>query len=124
MKDENADRVISLMPVPELQRYGVAEMSPNGKKIMRTVETPKEPKSNLAVIGVYAFNSSFFEVYPKLKLSSRNEMEITDAISLLIGSGYKVVPHHVEGWWKDTGRPEDILEANHLLLDGIESPNE
>ena len=51
-------------------------------------------------------------------------MEITDAISLLIDSQYKVVPHHVEGWWKDTGKPEDILEANHLILDGIESSNE
>lgn len=51
-------------------------------------------------------------------------MEITDAISLLIDSGYKVVPHQVEGWWKDTGKPEDILEANHLILDGIQSSNE
>jgi len=51
-------------------------------------------------------------------------MEITDAISLLIDSGFKVVPHHVEGWWKDTGKPEDILEANHLILDGIEAKNE
>lgn len=51
-------------------------------------------------------------------------MEITDAISLLIDSGYKVIPHNVEGWWKDTGKPEDILEANHLILDGIQSSNE
>ena len=94
------------------------------KTVLRTVEKPKEPKSDLAVIGIYAFNSSFFEIYPKLKPSWRNEMEITDAISLLIDSGYKVVSHTVEGWWKDTGRPEDILEANHLILDGIESSNE
>jgi len=73
---------------------------------------------------VYAFNSSFFKVYPKLKPIWRNEMEITDAISLLIDSGFKVVPHNVQGWWKDTGNPEDILEANHLILDGIESLNE
>jgi len=124
MVDEKADCVISLMPVKEPQRYGIAELAPDGKKILRTVEKPKEPKSNLAVIGVYAFNSTFFEVYPKLKPSWRNEMEITDAISLLIDSGCKVVPHHVEGWWKDTGKPEDILEANHLILDGIESSND
>jgi glucose-1-phosphate thymidylyltransferase len=123
MKDEKADCVISLMPVKEPQRYGIAELSPDGKKVLRTIEKPKEPKSNLAVIGVYAFNSSFFKVYPKLKPSWRDEMEITDAISLLIDSGYKVVPHHVEGWWKDTGKPEDILEANHLILDGIDSEN-
>ena len=124
MKDENADCVISLMPVKEPQRYGIAELSPDGKDVLRTVEKPKEPKSNLAVIGVYAFNPTFFEVYPKLKPSWRNEMEITDAISLLINDGYKVIPHHVEGWWKDTGKPEDILEANHLILDGIEGRND
>jgi len=123
MKDEKADCVISLMPVKEPQRYGIAELSPDGKKVLRTVEKPKEPKSNLAVIGVYGFNPTFFKVYPKLKPSWRNEMEITDAISLLIDSGYKVVPHNVEGWWKDTGKPEDILEANHLILDGVESEN-
>ena len=124
MMEEKADCVISLMPVKEPQRYGIAELSEDGLHVIRTVEKPKEPKSNLAVIGVYAFNRRFFEVYPKLKPSWRNEMEITDAISLLIDSGFKVVPHRVEGWWKDTGKPEDILEANHLILDGIESRNE
>ena len=124
MVDEKADCVISLMPVAEPQRYGIAELSEDGKKVLRCVEKPKQPKSNLAVIGVYAFNHKFFEVYPKLKPSWRNEMEITDAISLLIDSGFKVVPHRVEGWWKDTGKPEDILEANHLILDMIESSNE
>jgi len=124
MKDERADCVISLCPVKEPQRYGIAELSPDGKKVLRTVEKPKEPKSNLAVIGVYAFNETFFKVYPMLKPSWRNEYEITDAISLLIDEGHKVVPHLVEGWWKDTGKPEDILEANHLILDGIGSSNE
>lgn len=124
MLEEKADCVISLMPVKEPQRYGIAELAPDGKKVMRTVEKPKEPKSNLAVIGVYAFNETFFRVYPKLKPSWRNEYEITDAITLLIEDGYKVIPHMVEGWWKDTGKPEDILEANHLILDGIESSNE
>ena len=124
MEKEKADCVISLTPVKEPQRYGIAELSPDGDKVIRTIEKPKEPKSNLAVIGVYAFNSTFFEVYPKLKPSWRNEMEVTDAITMLIDSGYKVVPHRVEGWWKDTGKPEDILEANHLILDGIEGLNE
>ena len=124
MKKEGADCVISLMAVKEPQRYGIAELSADGKTVLRCVEKPKEPKSNLAVIGVYAFNSTFFKVYPKLKPSWRNEMEITDAISLLIDSGYKVLPHNVEGWWKDTGKPEDILEANHLILDGIKEKNE
>jgi len=76
------------------------------------------------VICIQAFNSSFFKVCPKLKPSWRNEYEITDAITLLIESGFTVIPHHVVGWWKDTGKPEDILEANHLILDGIESVDE
>jgi glucose-1-phosphate thymidylyltransferase len=112
------------MQVRESQSHGIAELSEDGKKVLRRVEKPREPKSNLAVIGVHAFNHKFFEVYPKLKPSWRNEMEITDAISLLIDSGFKVVPHRVEGWWKDTGKPEDILEANHLILGGIESLSE
>ena len=101
----------------------IEELSPDGKKVLRTVEKPKEPKSNLAVIGVYAFNSMFFKVCPKLKPSRRNEIEITDAISLFINEGHKVVPHRVEGWWNDTGKPEAVLDANHLILDGIESSN-
>ena len=121
MVDEKADCVISLMPVAEPQRYGIAELSEDGKKVLRCVEKPKEPRSNLAVIEVYAFNSSFFDVYPKLKPSWRNETDITDAISLLISEGFKVVSHNAQGWWKDTEKPEDILEANHLILDGIES---
>ena len=106
MKENKADCVISLMPVKEPQRYGIAELSEDGKKVLRCVGRPKQPKSNLAVIGVYAFNHTFFEVYPKLKPSWRNEMEITDAISLLIDSEFKVAPHCVEGWWKDTGKSE------------------
>ncbi|MCI0497869.1 MAG: glucose-1-phosphate thymidylyltransferase [Thermoplasmata archaeon] len=124
MTKEGADCVISLMPVKDPQSYGIAELSDDGEKVVRTVEKPKVPKSDLAVIGVYAFNRTFFEVYPRLKPSWRNEMEVTDAISLLIDSGFKVVPHRVDGWWKDTGKPEDILEANHLILDGIETLNE
>ena len=124
MLKENADCVISLMPVDNPQRFGIAEVSDDGCTVIRAVEKPMEPKSNLAVIGIYAFNSSFFGIYPKLKPSWRDEMEITDAISLLIDSGFKVVSHSVQGWWKDTGRPEDILEANHLILDGISASND
>ena len=85
---------------------------------MSTVEKPKEPKSNLAVIGVCAFNSSFFEVYPNLELQWRNQMEIMNAISVLIDSGYKVVSSRVEGSWKNAGKPECVLEVNGLTLDG------
>ena len=93
MADNRADCVISLMPVKEPQRYGIAELSPDGKEVLRTVEKPKEPKSNLAVIGVYAFNSTFFDIYPKLKPSWRNEMEITVKGSLVVVvlNGLKVI---------------------------------
>jgi glucose-1-phosphate thymidylyltransferase len=84
MVDEEADCVMSLMPVAEPQRYGIAELSADGKKVLRCVEKPKEPKSNLAVICVFAFNSSFIRAYPKLSPSWRNEMEITDEISFPI----------------------------------------
>ena len=75
------------------------------------MEKHKKPKSNLAVTGVYGFNPTFFKVYEAGAILT-NEMEITDAISLLIDAGFKVVPHNVEAWWKDTGQPEAILEAN------------
>ena len=96
--------------------YGIAELLTDGKRVMRIVEKSREPKSNLTVIGVYAFHSSFFEVYSKMKPYWRNEMAITDAISLPIDSGSKVVPHNAQGGWNDTGKPEDILEANHLNI--------
>jgi len=108
----------------EPQMYGIVELNPDGKKVLRTVKKLTELKSNLAVIGVCALSLSFNDVYQNLKPSWRNEMEIADAISLLTDSGFKVVPHHVEGWWKGTGKPEDILEANYLILDGIEASNE
>lgn len=82
------------------------------------MKKPKEPKSNLAVIGVHTFSSKFFKVYPKLKPSWGNEVELTDAISLPVDTGYEVDPHHVEGWWKNAGKPADILGANHLTLSG------
>jgi glucose-1-phosphate thymidylyltransferase len=74
--------------------------------------------------GVYRFNPTFFKVYSELKPFQRKEMAITGAISLFNDYGSKIIPHHVEGWWKDGGEPEDVLEANHLILDRIEAMNE
>jgi len=109
---------ILLTRVPDPQMFGVAELE-NGR-VVRLVEKPKEPKSDLALVGVYMFSSAVFDSVKRIKPSFRNELEITDAIQDLIDRGLSVRPHLVQGWWKDTGKLEDMLEANRLILDTVE----
>jgi glucose-1-phosphate thymidylyltransferase len=109
---------ILLTPVPDPQMFGVAQLD-NGK-VVRLVEKPKEPIGNLALVGVYMFGPEVFESVNRIKPSFRNELEITDAIQDLIDRGLTVRPHIVEGWWKDTGKLEDMLEANRLILETFE----
>ncbi len=106
---------ILLAKVPDPQMFGVAELS--GDRVTRLVEKPKEPKSDLALVGVYLFTPDVFESVARIRPSFRNELEITDAIQDLIDRGLLVRPRIVDGWWKDTGRLEDMLEANRLILD-------
>jgi len=110
------DGMILLCEVENPQRFGVAEFDKSGK-LIRLVEKPKEPPSNYALTGIYFFRPKIFEMIKRLKPSWRGELEITEAIQLLIDSGYDVSYKFVEGWWKDTGAPEDLLESNRLILD-------
>jgi glucose-1-phosphate thymidylyltransferase len=117
-RQERPAAQILLARVPDPQMFGVAELA--GGKVIRLVEKPPEPRSNLALVGVYMFGPDVFESVRRIRPSLRNELEITDAIQDLIDRGLEVRPHIVDGWWKDTGKLEDMLEANRLILDTIE----
>jgi glucose-1-phosphate thymidylyltransferase len=112
---------ILLAAVPNPEQFGVAELTAEGK-VHRLVEKPPEPKSDLALVGVYMFDATIFESVKRIKPSARGELEITDAIQDLIDRGLDVHPHIVRGWWKDTGKLDDMLEANRIVLEGLEVP--
>jgi glucose-1-phosphate thymidylyltransferase len=112
------EALILLTPVPDPQNYGVAELGPEGS-VVRLVEKPPEPATDLALVGVYMFTPLIHEAARSIKPSARGELEITDAIQWLVDGGRRVEPHIVRGWWKDTGRLDDMLEANRLILDTV-----
>lgn len=119
-QDEQPQALILLTPVEEPEHYGVAELDGEGG-IVRLVEKPKDPPSNLALVGVYLFSSKIFDAARSLEPSWRGELEITEAIQRLIDDGQRVLSEVVRGWWKDTGQLADMLEANRLVLEELES---
>ena len=117
------DALILLTPVSDPQNYGVAELepAPDGEigRIVRLIEKPDDPETDLALVGVYMFTAGIHDASREIEPSERGELEITDAIQYLVDSDLRVEPHIVQGWWKDTGRLEDMLEANRLILDNL-----
>ena len=112
------DAGIALQKVDNPTQFGIADLDQNGN-VVRLVEKPDDPPTNFALIGMYVFSPKVFDAIETLEPSWRGELEITDAIQKLLEDGYAIDSHVVEGWWKDTGKPEDILEANHLVLEDL-----
>ncbi len=113
------DALILLQKVGNPSAYGIAELE--GDRIVRLVEKPAEPRSDLALVGVYLFTPAIFASARAISFSARGELEITEAIQHMIDRGLRVESHTVRGWWKDTGKLEDMLEANRLVLSTLES---
>ena len=117
----NSDALILLCEVDDPSRFGIAQL--DGNKIKKITEKPKDSPSNLAVIGIYFLTPKIFGIIDNLKPSDRGELEITDALQMLLSNG--IVDYDtVTGWWKDTGTPEDIIHANKLVLDSIGTENQ
>ena len=119
---ENAACVVGTTQVSDPSKYGVVVFNEDGT-VNKFVEKPKEHLSDWALLGIYVFNEKVFQAVKKIKPSWRGELEITDTIQTLLTDGETVKVQKVQGWWKDTGKPEDLLEANQLVLGGLDSYN-
>ena len=118
-RSNKSDCQILLAKVPNPSQFGVAELVDG--KVVNLVEKPENPKSDLALVGVYMFNDTVWEAVSSIEPSERGELEITHAIQWLVDAGRDVRSFVVDGWWKDTGKLEDMLEANRMVLDTYET---
>jgi glucose-1-phosphate thymidylyltransferase len=118
-RNHRCDSQILLAHVADPTQFGVAEL--DGGRVARLIEKPKEPKSDLALVGVYMFTDAIWEAAKSIAPSARGELEITDAIQAMVDAGRHVRSFVVQGWWKDTGKLEDMLEANRMVLDTFET---
>lgn len=113
-KDEKLNGLLALSKVKDPSRFGVPELKDG--KIVRVEEKPAQPKSEYAVTGIYVYDSNVFKAVDAIQPSARGEYEISDVHTWLIQNGYSIGYEEITGWWKDTGKPEDLLEGNQLLL--------